>query len=198
MPRYRQITCLTEARIEKRDVVIPSDTRFDIPPGGTKRLCDINGPGRIVRLWVTLPVLRRGPVLRNAVLRIFWDNETEPSVECPLGDFFGAAFAKPRRFVSDRLTIAGGGYVCQFQMPFRERAIIEVENQGAKSLRLLVFQIGYYEDEAVSDPVETFHAQWRRENPTVQDKPFTALEAEGRGKFVGLKLDMQNRSWWLC
>jgi len=197
LPRYRQITCLTEAKIEKRDVVIPSDTRFDIPAGETKRLCDIKGPGRIVRIWVTLPTAGRGPVLRDAVLRMFWDNEDTPSVECPLGDFFGAAFGRPRRFAGERLAIAGGGYVCLFDMPFDQRAVIEVENQSDRDLRLLVFQIGYFEDDAPHQDLQTFHAQWRRENPTTEGKSFTALEAAGKGRLVGLKLDMQNRSWWL-
>jgi hypothetical protein len=195
--RYRQITCLTLAGIEKRDVKIPLDSRFDIPARGTKRLCDISGPGRIVRLWATLPVAWRGPVLRSAILRMFWDDETSPSVECPLGDFFGASFAKPSRLICECLTIAGGGYVCRFDMPFRRRAVIELENQSERRVRLFFFQIGYYEDESVPEQPETFHAQWRRQNPTTDGRPFVALEADGEGRLVGVKLDAQNRSWWL-
>lgn len=196
--RYRQVTCLTRAGIDKRAVNIPSDPRLDIAPGQTAKLCEIVGSGRIVRFWVTLPVFGRGAVLRSAVLRMFWDGEASPSVECPLGDFFGAAFGKPRSFVSDRLSIAGGGYVSYFDMPFNGGARIEVENQASSPLRLLFFQIGYYENrEAPREALPTFHAQWRRENPTVAGDPFVALTARGKGSLVGVKLDIQNRSWWL-
>ncbi len=195
-PRYRQITCLTRVGVEKGDITSPFDKRFDIGAGETIRLGDISGPGRIVRFWMTLPVRWRGSVLRDAVLRMFWDNEPTPSVECPIGDFFGACFSKPYPFVSQRLSIAGGGYVCHFDMPFKERAIIEVENQSARALKLFVFQIGYYEQAPPKD-LRTFHAQWRRQNPTIKGHPFVSLEARGKGRLVGLKIDMQNRSWWL-
>jgi len=173
------------------------DRQSDIPARQTITLCDLQGPGRIVRLWITLPVAWRGPVLRDAVLRMFWDNEPTPSVECPLGDFFGASFARPRRVVSDRLAITGGGYVCSFEMPFRERAVITVENQADRPLRLFVFQVGYYAEVPVPAVVETFHARWCRENPTYRDRSFVALDTRGQGRLVGLKLEMQNRSWWL-
>ncbi len=195
--RYRQVTCLTQAGLLKRELRIPDDSRLDVPAGTTKTLCDIAGPGRIVRLWMTLPVTGRGPILRSAILRMFWDNEPTPSVECPLGDFFGASFARPRSFVAERLMIIGGAYLCYFEMPFRERAVIEVENQSRKSLRLLFFQVGYYEEDAPKEPLETLHAQWRRQNPTEPAKPFLALSAEGKGRLVGVKMDLQNRSWWL-
>ncbi len=198
--KLRLITCLSRQGIAKKDVVIPDDTRFDIAPGETLTLCDIHGPGRIARFWVALPVFGRGPVLRSAVLRIHWDDEEDPSVECPLGDFFGVGFAHPKPFVSDRLQVSGGGYVCQFEMPFRNRAIVTIENQSCRRLRLLVFQVAFYEEDPSSTPgeePETFHAQWRRQNPTTNGKPYVALEASGSGRVVGLKMDMQNRSWWL-
>jgi len=128
---------------------------------------------------------------------MFWDNEPTPSVECPLGDFFGASFAAPRRFVADRLTISGGGYLSRLEMPFGERAVIEVENQSKRTLRLLVYQIGYYEEDCPPGPLQTLHVQWRRQNPTLHGQPFVALEARGAGELIGVKVDLQNRSWWL-
>ena len=82
------------------------------------------------------------------------------SVECPLGDFFGASFAKPRRFVADRLTISGGGYLCSFEMPFRQRAQITVENQATKRLRLFVFQVGYSQFTVDRPLAETVVVHW--------------------------------------
>ena len=72
-----------------------------------------------------------------------------------------------------------------------------VENQSNSRLRLLFFQIGYYEDQAVLRGTPTFHVQWRRQNPTVAGQPFVALSAKGEGTLVGVKADIQNRSWWL-
>jgi hypothetical protein len=128
---------------------------------------------------------------------MYWDGEGTPSVECPIGDLFGAAFGLPRPFVSVRLVIAGGGYLCRFEMPFNERAVIEIENQAAMPLRWFFFQIGYYRERERRERLQTFHAQWRRECPTVPGRPHRVLEARGRGRFVGLKLDAQNRAWWL-
>lgn len=183
--------------VRAEDCLSVRDKALVLAPGEMRRLCDLEGPGRIVRLWFTTPRLGQRHVLRDVVWRIYWDDEAEPSVECPLGDLFGAAFGRPYRLVSDRLVVAGGGYVCRFEMPFRTRAVIEIHNQSSSSLRYFFFQIGYYcEDNAPSDPL-MFHAQWRRENPTTLDRPHRILGARGKGKYVGVKLDMQNRAWWL-
>lgn len=195
--RYRLVTCLTQAGLEKRDVEVPFERRLDLAAGEVRRLCDLRGPGRIVRLWMTLPLRWRGPVLRDAVLRMYWDGEATPSVECPLGDFFGASFGQPVPFVGDRLAIIGGGFVCQFEMPFAERAVLELENQARRPLRLFFFQVGYFEEARAPARLETFHAQWRRQSPTTDGQPFTALVARGRGRLAGLRVDLQNRSWWL-
>src|SRR5262249_906673 len=147
-----------------------------------------------VRIWFTTPVLGRASILRDLVLRAYWDGEATPSVECPLGDLFGAAFGLPRPFVSARLVIAGGGYPCRFEMPFNARAIVEIENQSPAPVRNFFFQIGFYREREPSAHLQTFHAQWRRERPTTPGRPHRVLEARGRGRFVGLKLDAQNRS----
>jgi Protein of unknown function (DUF2961) len=58
-------------------------------------------------------------------------------------------------------------------------------------------QISHYREATAPADLATFHAQWRRENPTSPARPFRILEARGKGRYVGVKLDMQNRSWWL-
>jgi hypothetical protein len=160
-------------------------------------LCRIEGRGRIVRLWMTLPVLGRGAVLKDAVLRMYWDGEAAPSVEVPLGDFFGAAFGRPVHLVSERLVVAGGAYLCRFSLPFNERAIIEITNESHRAIRNVFFQIGYYLEPARSGRAPTLHAQLRRERRTRDGEPFVALEAAGEGWLAGLRLDAENRTWWL-
>jgi hypothetical protein len=171
--------------------------QVDIGPHQTLRICQLEGAGRIVRFWMTVPIIGQRHVLKNSVLRIYWDGETSPSVETPLGDFFGATFGRPRPLVSARLVIAGGGYLCRFNMPFNDGAVLEVENQSARSLRNLFYQIGYYEEPARAEREPTLHARFRRENPTQEGRPVEVAIAIGCGWFAGLKLDVQNRSWWL-
>ena len=196
--RYRQVSSLGRLReLGVGDPGVWNDKCLRFEPGQILSLADIKGPGRIVRIWITLPVLGRGPILRNTVWRMFWDGESQPSVECPVGDLFGAAFGRPVRLISDKLVINGGGYLCRFEMPFTSRARIEVENQGSKALKMFFYQIGYYENSERSQPLQTFHAQWKRECPTTLGQPYKILDAKGRGRFVGLKLDMQNLEWWL-
>ena len=175
----------------------PSDKSITVEPGERLRLCDLEGPGRIVRIWCTIPLLGQRRVLRDAVWSMSWDNEVEPSVLCPLGDLFGAAFGRPHTLISDRLVIAGGGYLCRFEMPFDERAVIEIENTGPRPLRSFFFQIEHVIEREPMDDVATFHAQFRREAPTDPGCAYRVLDAVGSGWFAGTKVDMQNRSWWL-
>jgi hypothetical protein len=197
VPRYRQVDCLGRAGLAKRDLRIPNDHRLDVPAGETLTLAALRGPGRIVRIWMTTPVISQPGVLRDAVLRIYWDDEQHPSVECPLGDFFGAGFGRPVPYAGGRLAIQGGAYTSFFEMPFRHSARIEVENTGSRRLRFLFFHIGYYEQELGEGPVETFHTSWRRQRPTEQGQPFQAVRVQGQGRLVGLRMDLQAMGWWL-
>ncbi|HEV2319980.1 MAG TPA: DUF2961 domain-containing protein, partial [Verrucomicrobiae bacterium] len=58
-----------------------------VPPGKTVTLLDQDGAGEIHRFWMTISP-RNVQALRQVILRMYWDNETNPSVECPIGDFF--------------------------------------------------------------------------------------------------------------
>lgn len=127
--------------VRAEDCLSVRDKALVLAPGEVRRLCDLEGPGRIVRLWFTTPRLGQRHVLRDVVWRIFWDDEAEPSVECPVGDLFGAAFGRPYRLVSDRLVVAGGGYVCRFEMPFRSRAVIEIHNQSSSRFPRMVREV---------------------------------------------------------
>jgi hypothetical protein len=135
--RYRLVTSRAEQGGQTRKQV-------DVAAGQTLTICRLEGAGRIVRLWMTVPLLGQRSVLNDGVLRIYWDGESSPSIETPLGDFFGATFGKARRLVSECLVIAGGAFLCRFKMPFNKGAVIEVDNQSRRSIRNLFFQVGYY------------------------------------------------------
>ena len=194
--RYRLVTSMRRGSPDQtgaRTVQKP----VHLEPGKTATLCRLEGAGRIVRFWMTLPILGQGTVLKDAVLRIYWDGEDRPSVESPLGDFFGAAFGRPVQLVSERLVIAGGAYLCRFEMPFNRGAVVEIENGSAGRLRNLFFQIGFHEEPVRRADQATLHAQYHRENPTAEGRPFVVLRARGEGWLAGVKMDVQNRAWWL-
>jgi hypothetical protein len=140
-----------------------------IAPGACVTLGAISGAGIVRHLWMTMasvPPERHS--LRTTILRMFWDGEASPSVEVPLGDFFGVGFGLRRNFVSLPLQMSpqdGRGFNCWFPMPFANGARFEVENQGESS-RVLFFYIDYEEHGEIDDNLARFHAWWSRTNPT--------------------------------
>jgi hypothetical protein len=142
----------------------------DVEAGATQIVADISGAGCIRHIWMTM-WFPNDDYLRRVVLRFYWDGHAEPSVECPIGDFFGLGHARRKNFVTAVLQMSpqdGRGFNSYWPMPFREAARIEVENQGSKK-HPLYYYVDYeaYESAAAVDGLSRFHVQWRRENPTV-------------------------------
>jgi hypothetical protein len=171
--------------------------RILLEPGETHTLAELSGAGLITRLWLTTFLPGKAHVLQDLTLRCFWDGEREPSVECPLGDFFGAAFGRYTAYVSAPLSLTSGGFTCAFPMPYAAGARLEIRNEGRSVVDPLFFNVTYYELDEPPPSALRFHAQWRRENPTRPGQPYTILEAEGVGQYVGCHVFMQNREWWL-
>jgi len=140
-----------------------------VGPGARVELGRVEGPGIVRHIWMTMasiPAERHA--LRQTVLRFFWNNESSPSVEVPLGDFFGIGFGLRRNFTSLPLQMSpqdGRGLNCWFPMPFADGARFEIENQGA-SARIFYYYIDYEEHRAADPELASFHAWWNRLNPT--------------------------------
>ncbi len=138
-------------------------------PGERLTFGEIEGAGIVRHLWITMMSIPEEPhELRQTVLRIFWDGAASPSVEVPLGDFFGIGFGLRRNFVSQPLQMSpedGRGFNCWFPMPFAEGARFEIENQGT-SLRVFYFYVDYEAHRAIEPDLGRFHAWWNRRNPT--------------------------------
>ena len=69
----------------------------DIEPGATVTLAEMEGPGEINHIWITVDNKTTDAdcfVLRDLVIRMYWDDEETPSVESPLGDFFCCGFGR--------------------------------------------------------------------------------------------------------
>jgi len=170
-----------------------------IAPGETHTVAEIEGPGTILRIWMT--TMQPMPVLPHnfnhyLVLRFFWDGEERPSVEVPFGSFYGVPWGKYTHYLAEPLSCTSGGYNCQFPMPFSRSCRIEVTNQAPGPCMAFFFQVQYLELEEQPSPLR-FHAQWSRENPTREGIPYRVLEATGAGHFAGMHLWMQKSGWWL-
>lgn len=177
-----------------------------LPKGETATLAPIDGPGVIQHIWIT--VTDRTPglgdqhhhVLRDLVLRMYWDDEETPSVETPLGDFFCQGHGLRVNVNSLPIVVnPTGGMNCYFPMPFRKRCRIEVENQHCQEIHGFFFQITWAEVDELPENAAYFHAQWRRENPTRLAQDYTILDGvKGQGHYVGTYLAWAalSRHWW--
>jgi type 1 glutamine amidotransferase len=141
-------------------------------PGDTKELANIEGPGVITHLYYTVTAIEHSRLLRSSVLRIYWDDETTPSVEVPLGDFFCNGDGKIRLFASHFIVANHGsgsvGYNAYFPMPFRKRARIVLWSSPASEAPYNFYYHIEYERYNRELPADTayFHAQFRCQNPT--------------------------------
>lgn len=184
-----------------------------VPAGETATLLDERGAGVVRHIWFTIgcadPMLRR-----NAVLRMYWDGEKTPSVESPVGDFFGQGWGENYNFISLPLAaspVQGRGLNCYFPMPFGKGARITVENQSDKPIDSLYFYIDYHRCKTIPATAGRFHAQWRRELTEAGERgenEWTTLHEElknasgkedyvfaeiaGRGHFVGINYFVDN------
>ncbi len=164
-----------------------------IKPGETFTMAEINGPGAIQHIWMT-PTGN----WRFSILRIYWDDEKEPSVECPVGDFFGMGWNEYAPLVSLAVCVnPGSAFNCYWPMPFRKKCRITLQNINDEDAMTLYYQIDYTLTDVPSD-AGYFHAQFRRENPD-ENSVYTINEGiKGEGQFVGLYLAWgvnNNRRW---
>lgn len=174
-----------------------------IRAGETKRIAEIEGPAVIEHIWMTVTEqtsVQNCFVLRDLILRIYWDGEENPSVECPLGDFFCCGFGKAYCVNSLPIVVnPRGGFNCYFQMPFNRSAKIDIENQNEEDVPGFYYQIDYCEYRERIEDTAFFHAGWRREKITRKGEDFVILNGvKGRGQYVGtfLALSALERYWW--
>ena len=157
-----------------------------IPPGGTLTLADLKGPGRIIHFWNT--IADHEPYYsRLLTVRMYWDGETNASVECPLGDFFGIGLGVDQPFNSlpVRVTSNGKGRNSYWPMPFRKSARITVSNDGSEQCDNFYYQIDWQKLKSLPRDTPYFHAMYRQEYPCVMGRNYTIADIEGRGLYVG-------------
>jgi hypothetical protein len=162
-----------------------ADSRY-IKPGGTLTLAELEGPGRIVHFWCTV-AQNDAFYSSKLTLRMYWDGEEHPSVECPLGDFFGIGFGVDRPFTSIpiRVTSDGRGRNCYWPMPFRKKARITITNESDQPCNNFYFYIDWQKHDSLPEDVACFHAMYRQEFPCVMGRNYLIADIEGRGHYVG-------------
>jgi len=207
---------LTEARSRRAsswDRTGGNDDRIHIASGDGAVLARIDEPGVIKHIWMTL-ACGEPQFLRRVIFRAWWDGESEPSIEAPVGDFFGVGHARTANFVSLPLQMSpedGKAFNCFFPMPF-DTARIEVESQCARSNLVVYYYIDYELTTEQNRQLGRFHAQWHRQNPTdgisdgaisndeyefggvnlTGDGNYVILDAEGQGHYVGCNVSIEN------
>ncbi|HYE24385.1 MAG TPA: glycoside hydrolase family 172 protein [Clostridia bacterium] len=164
-----------------------------IEPGKTFVLADIDGAGAIQQIWMT-PTGN----WRYSILRMYWDDEKEPSVEVPVGDFFAVGWGKYARVSSLAVCVnPGSAFNSYWTMPFRKKARITMENLDTEPMRLY-YQINYTRTEIPKD-AGYFHAQFRRVNPLPYKQVYTIVDnIKGKGHYVGTYMawGVNNSGWW--
>jgi len=164
-----------------------------IQPGETFTLADIEGQGAIQQIWMT-PTGN----WRYSILRIYWDDQEQPAVECPVGDFFCMGWGKFAPLSSLAVCVnPGSAFNCYWEMPFRRRARITMTNIADEPMRLY-YQINYTLTEVPAD-CAYFHAQFRRTNPLPYKEVYTIVDGvQGRGHYVGVYMawGVNNNGWW--
>src|SRR4051812_37696717 len=152
-----------------------------IKAGQSIELADISGNGIIKHIWLT----PTGSSWRSLILRVYWDQEEQPSVEVPLGDFFAVGLGEFAQVNSAAVGVnPGAGFNAYWEMPFRKHARITVENRS-KDDAGLYYQVDY-SVEPISSQAAYFHAQFRNELRTEGTKPYVILRAvRGSGQYVG-------------
>lgn len=157
-----------------------------IAPGGTLTLAELEGPGTITHIWFT--IAHDDPFYSSQLtLRIYWDGETHPSVECPVGDFFGIGHGVDKSFVSlpIRVSSDGRGRNCYWPMPFRKSAKVTVTNESAQRCGAFYYYLDWQRQKKLPRDTAYFHAMYRQEFPCVMGRNYLLADLRGRGHYVG-------------
>jgi hypothetical protein len=165
----------------------------DIEPGETFEVANIDGPGAIQQIWITIT-----KNWRFSILRVWWDHESTPSIEVPIGDFFGMGWGVYAPLNSAAVCVnPGSAFNCYWEMPFRKHCRIAVESLQDEKMTLF-YQVNYTLTEVPEDAAY-LHAQFRRSNPLPYKQTHTVLDGvKGQGHYVGTYVawGANNTGWW--
>jgi len=219
LPFLRSYTSMRVSSTDPTGANDDGNWTHPVGAGETREIARLEGPGVISHIWFTIATSDRWH-LKNVVLRMYWDDETTPSVETPVGDFFGLGLGRYFLYESGPLSVGSQKALnAWFPMPFRRAARVTVTNESETPIGAFYFNIDWEKHTSLPDGMGYFHAQYRQATPNhgwtsdwtrngqpeVDDRPnpegrgnYVILEATGRGHYVGVTHSiLQNQGdWW--
>jgi len=208
LPTYARASDYRSLKQSSYDRTGGNADRYQIPAGATQEVFASDGPGVITHVWFTIGSGNRD-LLKQLVLRMYWEGNAKPSVETPIGDFFGLNLAQFMVYESEFLSCSPiRALNSYFAMPFRRAARITVTNEGTSQVGAFYSNIDYQLVAALPDDAMYFHAQYRQKTPNVAVKlpgglnldgndNYVFVETRGRGHLMGVTLGvLQNADGW--
>jgi len=177
-----------------------------VQPGEKAVVADYSDAGAITALKVKFPLpadpAEQKNLLRQLTVSIVWDNDTEPAVWSPLGDFFADAVIP----VHYRNLVTGitddGQWYSYWYMPYSSHAHVEVENQSTDPIAMSWEVTRAPLSRSAANNLLRFHAKWHRDAFLPQrldrEPDWTLLKTQGTGRYVGTQLHLWNPrgGWW--
>jgi len=203
-------------RVSSYDTTGGNNDRFEnIKPGEKRTLFRVKGAGIINHIWITIAPGPEGLKRDDLVIRMYWDGNTSPSVESPIGSFFGQGWNESYPYHSQPLLATPGdakALVSYFKMPFEKGAFIEIENQSDRAIDAFYYYVDYYEMEKLPLDMGRFHA-WFNHELTETETPegenewgilgkpgenkngksnYLFADIKGKGQFIGVNYYVNN------
>jgi hypothetical protein len=210
LPWYARAQSYKSLKQSSFDTTGGNADRWQIAGGATKEVFNATGTGVITHIWFTIAA-RSSDHLKEIVLRGYWDGNAKPSLEGPVGDFFGLNLGAYQVYESEYLACSPGKSLnCYFAMPYKTAAKLTVTNEGTQQIDAFYSNIDYLTVPRLPDDVLYFHAQYRQAAPCVPvtgadpklnptgRQNYVYMETRGRGHLMGVTLGvLQNADgWW--
>ncbi|RPI22622.1 MAG: DUF2961 domain-containing protein [Acidobacteria bacterium] len=209
LPSYARTQDYKSLKQSSHDPTGGNADRWPIRPGATQELFNQSGAGLITHIWFTIAA--QSPLhLKEVILRAYWDGNAKPSVEVPVGDFFGLNLGDYAIYESAYLACSPGRSLnCYFAMPYRRGARMTVTNDGSRDVGAFYSNIDFIAVDSLPNDALYFHAQYRQETPTQGLKlpdsknpdgkeNYVYCETRGRGQLMGVTLGwVQNSEAWM-
>ncbi|MCX6634689.1 MAG: DUF2961 domain-containing protein, partial [Acidobacteria bacterium] len=209
LPSYARAQNYRSLKQSSYDTTGGNSDRWPIKAGATQELFNQKGPGVITHIWFTIaaPSVYH---LKELVLRAWWDDNPKPSVEAPVGDFFGLNLGQYVIYQSAYLACSPGRSLnCYFAMPYRKSARMTVTNEGKTDVGSFYSNIDFLSAEALPEDALYFHAQYRQAAPCEPQRlagaknpdgklNYVVAESRGRGQLLGMTLGVViNADGWM-
>ena len=181
---YRITGGVTHSQMDFRQIMVPK--------GGEQILADFKGPGKVTYFYITDDTV--GKWYPGLVLKVFWDDEPQPSIQVPLSDFFGAIGGRTMDYQSTLMQINHSCFMSYLPMPCSKRARFVLANDGDRDYsQKVAYGIDFEASAAYATETSRLHCEWRRSNP-VTNGLHTIMEASGPGQYVGCVVQVVSKS----